>query len=338
MVLDLPVQNHLPAARARGHLPKVENEGLCKLIVEHAQLSPRRLQLIIKDSRLHYGRPNQSDFRDQDFVSLDRMIAGGVPSVLGGELLKKRYILAFLITSAFLQVCQSSWSPQIWTKEAISFRCSPREARPDITRPYLSTQFMSRDSCEAPRDDLQTRGQVHPYPQILALGFMLLQIFLWQSLEAKRTHDNPNCDKRSLYDIDADIPVAQRLLELCDGNSLVSYNNAIKACLAADTFPPGSSLGDESFRHQVYLEIVQPIAQTLYYGYGVNVEDEEAFKLTLLSEFQSKHATEIESLAHHCPCHHSQSEAQSSCPSHIPGSQEPSNANASTVDGFQTGR
>jgi len=122
---------------------------------------------------------------------------------------------------------------------------------------------------------MRIQNRIHPYPQILALGMLLLQIWLGKPIEAERSDDNPNktCAPES-YDIDADRTVAQKMLERCRENCLPSYIKAIEACLATETFDAKQSFDDESFREKIYREIIFRLEDTVD-KYEVNVDDEQ---------------------------------------------------------------
>jgi hypothetical protein len=74
---------------------------------------------------------------------------------------------------------------------------------------------------------------------------------------------------------------------------LQSFNDVILKCLSPQTFiPAGRSLQDETFRQQIYTEIVYPLEQILAIGYNINLEDEIALNLKLSSCSQS-HAHDL---------------------------------------------
>jgi hypothetical protein len=210
-------------------------------------------------------------------VSLDYVIRTAGIAVLRNERSVKRYLLAFVVANGFLQACESSWSPRDWTKQQICFRTGRNETTLDICRPYLSTHLLPAKQTSSAANDRAARNRVHPYPCILALGFILLQIWLGRPIELERSADNPNNQAdTSLHNIDADYSVALKMLQECEYDSEHFYNEAIKACLREGEFPRGHSLDDDSFRQQVYMKVVLPIEQLLLTGFRIDVKDLDA--------------------------------------------------------------
>jgi hypothetical protein len=214
-------------------------QGVCELIRRTSKLSPRRLHLLVRNSKLQYYPPKDAihDSYEHEFIPLSGLIAGESPLALSGEKQLRRYFLSFLIASAFLQTYGTAWSPGCWTKEKISFRYSKTDSGLDITRPYLSTQFQLRPGNESKKyveEDLR----VHPYPEILSLGIVPLQVYLGEPIEAKRPRDRQEVDP-AIYDVDADRVPAHKMLQTCDDSlSAMLSSNACHLRLSYPSADP----------------------------------------------------------------------------------------------------
>jgi hypothetical protein len=110
---------------------------------------------------------------------------------------------------------------------------------------------------------LEEKHRFHPYPDILALGILLLQLWLGSPIEGFRDADNPNNRQDKPYNIDSDLPAAEKMLEKCEGDSLPEYNDAIRACLDSGTFDRGLSFDDEKLQRQIHGKIVKLIEKVI---------------------------------------------------------------------------
>ncbi|KUJ09274.1 uncharacterized protein LY89DRAFT_676086 [Mollisia scopiformis] len=272
---DIIHRNGLVDSLSRTGLWEIKEQGLGNLIWEGAKHAPRHLDIIVQEEKLYWTSDlprNNSGL--QHFISLQQILKDGLLKQEMEKRLLKRCTLAYSLASSFLQLCDGRWSPCAWTCDMISFFYSG-DSTLDISRPYLSTRFEESGSPSiVPQESSEFRYRLHPYPHILALGLMLLQIYLASPIENFRIPGHPNNDKNAVYNIDRDLGTALVMLEKCEGNSMKEYNNAIKACLAPQ-LPIDSSLNEEEFRQKVYTDIVSPLALTLRDGYGNNVENDD---------------------------------------------------------------
>jgi hypothetical protein len=277
------------------------HKDICCLVNQAVKLTPRRLHFTIDNDVLRWNPQSPTyNSRQHEFVSLKKIIENSSSSVFTRETQLSKYLLSYLLANAFLRICGGSWCPDAWTKDQISFHRYPSNII-NIRRPYLTTFLVSKTVAQQSIDRMRIQNRIHPYPQILALGMLLLQIWLGKPIEAERSADNPNsnCTPES-YDIDADRTVAQKMLERCRGNCLPSYIKAIEACLATETFDAKKSFGDEEFRENIYQEIISRLEETVL-KYEVNVDDEQVlvaypgieenpgntFQVTQLQQFES---------------------------------------------------
>lgn len=127
-------------------------------------------------------------------------------------------------------------------------------------------------------DEENTRFRVHPYPGILALGILLLEIELGRPIEYERPTDSPNNDK--VFHIDADRPVAMDMLEQCRDDSPVDFVSAVEVCLDdktfTDEFGRDGSYDDPAFRRRIFELIVKPLEEALQKIFQISVEKLDA--------------------------------------------------------------
>lgn len=225
-----------------------------------------RLKLILGNDRLWQVTPSPSthDVEHKDLVSLKELIKS---RLLTRVKPRDKYVLEVILANALMQLYEGPCLTGDWDKNYIFFYRSKNQDVPELSRPYLNTKFETQNPVTHNEEDEQYR--MHPYPKILALGILLLEIELGEPLILDQLLDN----------LDAAIPVALKMLEACEGRSLEPFIKAIKACLALKTFDSGSTFGDEKFREEVYKSIILPLETALLVGYGVRVEDIDTLSL-----------------------------------------------------------
>jgi len=274
--------------------------GLCKVVLETAESRVARLQLHIKKSQLlkHYDQRAQYGPQEQKFISLDEILRQMSPSALGRA--QHRYLSALALAYGFMQVCGEPWSPVIWSSAEISFRQHPVL---DISKPYLTTEWENAKKRESPKaskkhrpQKIEDKNRFHPYPNILALGILLLQLWLGSPINSFRDANNPNNRPDRTYNIDSDLPAAEKMLEECEGDSLPEYNDAIKACLDAGTFDRGLSLDDEKLQRELYGKVVKLIEKVIN-AYRVDTDAESKLASEDRSNWKASRFGESQPLA-----------------------------------------
>lgn len=121
---------------------------------------------------------NRSSFpqvRDAEFISLrDLMRPDGSNqvSLLSSIEGKDRLILSFILATSLLHFIHGPWLQASLNSENVCFLASNRRSLPDLTKPYLTTSFTSPAQPPLSRD----LNQPHPFPDILSLGILLLEI------------------------------------------------------------------------------------------------------------------------------------------------------------------
>ncbi|KAF4625406.1 hypothetical protein G7Y89_g12760 [Cudoniella acicularis] len=259
-----------PAVKGEDRWPV---EGICKLMTNVSTRTSCRLKLLVEEDELWYLNPASAteDIQRKQPVSLKDFLNLDSPIPFDRAKKRDRFILQVILANAFLHFYNGPWLLRSWNKTDICFYQAKAHGTPDITRPYLSTKCQPLEKlCDGEDRSLQ----VHPYPGILALGILLLEIELGRPIENERSSDNPN--NADVFHIDADRPVAMEMLEECTDDSSIDFVNAVKACLDDQTFTDefgrNASFDDLNFRQRIFELIVKPLEESLQKVFGQLVE------------------------------------------------------------------
>jgi hypothetical protein len=246
--------------------------SLCSLVREP---SARNISLSIEfeDGMLWRARPRRRSLCVEEpelRIPLDRLLQDSVMKMS----LKEKRILAVVIAHAVLNFCESPWLDGDWDKRHISFYGHPTGIGGlDFTRPYLSTDF--RDPTQASNDQAVFLT-LHRSPAILALGILLLEIELCEPIESHWAEEDLDNGQPNF---NTNLTAAERLLEKSVDEIYESYRMAIEACLNCDfgLLEDEASLENESFRQQVYENIVAPLEEELWHGWRLTADQLQAF-------------------------------------------------------------
>jgi hypothetical protein len=197
---------------------------------------------------------------------------------LGGNFGKKRTILgrkykriiAVLLSHALLQYCGSAWMSEHWDKSSISFL---RHSIGD--RLVLSSSFEPYET----RPDMDAEYRMHPYPGVLALAILMLEMELGQTIETARNEQKVFGDDEE-SNINNDYGVAWNMFENkeIEDDTIPGFKAAVKACLNFSYWNDNTELGDSIYhreklyddialRRKIYEEIVSPLEQELYMSF-----------------------------------------------------------------------
>lgn len=122
-------------------------------------------------------------------LTLRKILANG--SLLGANeaSYKVKVILFYLLTKGVWQFYESNLMPTEWTKDTVEFLFEHREHNGTLTAGvFLNQPLISADPQYSATRQLQQKGpyKSHPYPKILGLGIMLLEILLGREIDSFR--------------------------------------------------------------------------------------------------------------------------------------------------------
>ncbi|CZR60317.1 uncharacterized protein PAC_10213 [Phialocephala subalpina] len=278
----VPIKEQPPASTKSEDRWRVE--GICKLVEAVAARTSCQLKLLVEDDELWYLSPGSAteNIQRKDPVCLGDFLKLESPFPFERAKKRDRCILQVMLANGLLHFYKGPWLLREWNKAHICFYQARSQLIPDLTRPYLSTQCSPLDDSSEEED---SHLRVHPYPGILALGILLLEIELGQPIECDRPDDSPNNGK--IFHIDADRPVAMEMLEKCRDDSSIDFINAVEACLDDRTFTGefgrDASFNDLAFRRQIFEVIVKPLEDALQKVFGMSVEKLDALAPAALS-------------------------------------------------------
>lgn len=247
--------------------------GLCSLIQKNAHTqSPRLLNLIVNDDILKwYPATAKQDVNSGQMMTLADLLSK--PGLFGNHSLKQmknaaRRKLQFTLAHSLLQFNESPWLPKNWNKSNICFLLVEDGSKySELIGPYLSTQCCQEVSLSEQK--LEQIQRVHPYPCLLALGIMLLEIELCIPIENRRVRGSPETDEDlpREYDIDDDISVARAMIEECDDMSPAAFVQAVTCCVEPEAFQEKfgrrSNFEDPEFSRAVFDSIIPKLEKAV---------------------------------------------------------------------------
>lgn len=167
--------------------------------------------------------------------------------------LKDRRTLAVILARGFLHLKESLWLEDNWGKQLCFMTLV--DGKPDIKRPFLTTRVKGK-AVQSPRavDDDSANMLMHECPPLLALGILLVELGITETIESRREPTDTDVA------VNADFFTASRVHELCVDEWGDDYHAAVAACLEPQKFF-GQSLDfdDERVCGLVHKHIVMPL-------------------------------------------------------------------------------
>jgi hypothetical protein len=232
---------------------------------------------------------------------LKRLLLWKAPSVSLATVLEKRkldgddqlkLLLSYLLAKALWQFYDSNWMTRDWTKHSIHFmrEClsgspEPQEIIILIDKPFFAAELSRNPSqpcppsqCESSCGNDSTDGfpsATHPYPKILALGIMLLEIELGEGIEMHRSQDSLDDKGRPIENDDHYTAVRVILSPMWQRrNSYQAVKGMIEICLKPDIGKLGTD--QACVRSKLYTYIVAPLGKLFRQAWSRD-KDPEAF-------------------------------------------------------------
>ncbi|KAL8289732.1 hypothetical protein RB600_004945 [Gaeumannomyces tritici] len=165
----------------------------------------------------------------------------------------ERRRLALVLAQSVLQLHESPWVSDQWSKQSIFFFSTSDGL--DLKRPYLSAAtHVVPSGAEPPYRDMHHHGN----PGILRLGILLLEVHCWRPIESYYRQDVDSLNGRETPL--TELSVARRVLssESMSQNCLPTYTNALDACLHPPWTASGSkiSLNNAETQKGIYEDVV----------------------------------------------------------------------------------
>jgi hypothetical protein len=241
----------------------IDTESVCTLIKE-AHGNNSSLELVFDGEKLWQAKSTGSHVIHRPEVGIPlRTLLGDSQSRLK---LKESRALAVVLAHAILHYCESPWVSSRWNKEHVNFFATVDG--PDLMKPYLATQFEASTSrLEEASDNMYS----HPSPALLALGILLLELYLSKPIESLWDVDDT---EDGMEGINTNWITAEKQLEKMGDDLYEGYRDAIQACLKINyvDVEDSLSLDDEGFRRLVYERVVVPLEDELDNGFHITPE------------------------------------------------------------------
>ena len=256
-MIDGKTESTVPATKVMRQ--DIDEKPLCELIAQaHGHKSA--LQVIFDSGKLWQTQSRRKSLLTQKLqdVTLKDLLSDSTCRMQ----LREQRVLAVVLAHAILHCSDGPWLCQDWSKDHISFFRSDPDTDPDLGRPYLKVSF---DEQSTATDNAVNLFNAHCNPTLLALGVLLLEVYLRSPIENSYVDEDlidgePNEN--------TNLTTALRLLDNLDGDLYDGYKAAIQACLDCGA----ESFDSEDLRQKLYHDIVMPLEQELEHGFKLTPE------------------------------------------------------------------
>lgn len=233
-----------------------------------------RLNLELEDGELYKTRSTKTRFTSDeltDVVTLSKLISPGTTYHLGE---KVKRVLAVLLGYAVLHHYGGSWLGSSWGRDDVIFI---KSATAIPLRPYIYTRIVrtAQNGPVASEKDIDLDDAdpddyiIHPYPDLVTLGTVLLEIYTGKPIELLA--DELGIKEEN--NVNAKWSVADEVYKMIRQDLPDKYSEAVDACLdpyfGSSTYEPdGEESNEEDFRRLIYTDIVKPLEDELDQGFG----------------------------------------------------------------------
>lgn len=265
-----------PSSLPEGDLP-VQIENLCVAMgetsvtvtcAEHClgyidQEDRYRLELYLtcQDQAAHHESTKSLGIllAEQNHGSAPPIAAAGNLPLARGE----RLGLALTVASSVLQLYDTPWLRQYWSKRDIFVDMTHKTGI--FERAFISTTFPSSTS-EFPvgNDSFPCRNLT-----LFCLGIVLIEITLCRTLESMRTDEDP-LNAKGEPDMMTDLSIARRALKMgtVSREAGIRYEEVVYRCIWCEFGVLETSLDNDDFRRAVYDGVVAPLEEDMKFFNG----------------------------------------------------------------------
>lgn len=235
--------------------------------MRHPDVQQMLLSLAIQEQKLWFSKclfPRISNEELTLIVSLNEIFEQGKTADL---LLRTRRILAVLFAHALIQLDRSPWMEEDWDGRNICFiqRRLKKQDRFDIRGPYICTSIKSKHTTGSKTIDENALADgvnlgikpIHPYPSLLNLGILLLE------LESGSRLPRPLGEK--LNNINSKHMAALDYVKSIDKNDTYQdgYWDIVESCLDPKFIAEEHDLENDLLMLRIRENIVVPLENTL---------------------------------------------------------------------------
>ena len=273
-VLDRPDSSvgrtHKESSRKR-----LEVHKICDPLRKALTSKLDRLNLELEDGKLYKTRSTKTRFTSEELtnvVSLGQLISTSTTGL--GEKVKR--VLAVLLGYTVLHYYGGSWLGPSWGRDDVIFI---KSATAIPLRPYMSSRVVKmaqNGPVPSNEEDDPDDFPIHPYPELVTLGTILLEVHTGKPIEALVAEFGIEEEENVNTKWSVANEVYKKILRDLPDN----YSDAINACLdpnfgSSANDLDGEEIEEEDFRRLIYTDIVKPLEDELDQGFGksISVDD-----------------------------------------------------------------
>ncbi|KAF3402315.1 hypothetical protein DPV78_003646 [Talaromyces pinophilus] len=289
--------------------PRMRLERLCEQIEKTKSKPWMRLNLAVEDGKLWKDVSSKSEFpisRSDPPLSLKDIITYCPASLTE----KVKRVLAVLLASSVLHLHRTPWMRHIHFNAAniMFFRTST--AVP--LKPYIHAELIDFDPNAADSSELNDDIDpddlpIHPFPDIVMLAIMLMELYLVQPIQSLGEQAGIDLDDWNDIDDNTQYSIAVAVFEKFKGDFTENFREAVDRCLDQNMgFDQNDKeLDEEGLKRLIYEEIVGPLEDELDQGFGsiipIDNLDEVAQALDLNNCGQKKLSQESDAMSNEVP-------------------------------------
>ena len=180
--------------------------------------------------------------------------------------MKERLILGVVLASSVLQLHETEWLQERWSKHDIYLiqEVSSESGNPSLETPAVHHTFTPEPSAPPPEIPPPQTGCD---PSLFSLGVALIELWFWRSVESFQAETPQGEDPDT-----ARFLTAQGLLDPLSESVGIRYSSSVRHCIRSiDHEEP--RLENNVFKNEVYLKVLQPLEQHLELFCGESLEE-----------------------------------------------------------------
>lgn len=176
-----------------------------------------------------------------------------------------RLQLAVTLASSVLQLHETPWLDENWSKDNIFF--IKRSENTMYNHPFVSQHF-NQASLSPSSPIPASMGRIIRNQTLYALGVSLIELWYGKALhELQKPEDGPPKTGDAKIDIMTEWNTADRLVDGLYSEAGGKYSEAVRRCIRCDFDRRASSLEDAAFQKAVYLGVVSQLKENFDFLY-----------------------------------------------------------------------
>jgi hypothetical protein len=211
------------------------------------------IDLRLEDPTFYRTRPSPSKLVSREAPPSQSLqdVINGVP-ILNA---RSRIKLAVLVAYSVLHLSGTHWLPPGWNKSSF-YLLKPKDKSSFILRPLLGSRIGSSSRLSG-----YIPSPIHPHPDLLQLGILLLEIILKEPIERMK---NPEVDDSTVQvEADRNLFAAEWKYDDYEWDVHEEYKAAVEACLRWDSPVKGPDQNEKEYSHYIYNNVVRPLEREL---------------------------------------------------------------------------